>query len=274
MRCESLAQSVEMNSKLLETLNLEGENLICIAGRPGMGKTSLALHMVLEYVKTSAKAVCIFCLEMSKEQIIDRLLIILSEVDSYRFRQKAYSDEEKERIELARKQLSRLNLIIDDTPILTVEEIEERIEGIDDLGLVVIDHDHLLCPDRKIKNREQECNEIGRQLKRLSKQKNVPIIITSHLSRRLECRRNKRPLMSDLNEIGVNANDMDTICFVYREGYYFPLEKHDEAEIIISQNKHGYCGTIPLKWQSEFMKFNYSDDTCHNTVIRVIEKDS
>ena len=253
---ESLAQSVEINSKLLETLNLEGENLICIAGRPGMGKTALALHMVLEYVKTSAKSVCILGFETSEEQIIDRLIITLSEVDSYRFRQKAYSDEEKERIELARKQLSRLNLIIDDTPILTVKEIEERIEGIDNLGLVVIDHDHLLCPNRKNKNREQECNEIGRQLKSLSNQKNVPIIITSNLPRRLELRRNKRPLTSDLKEIGVNANDMDTICFVYREGYYFPLEKHEKAEIIISKNKYDNCKTVPLKWQGEFAKFS------------------
>ncbi len=261
MRFESLAQSVEINSKLLETLNLEGENLICIAGRPGMGKTALALHMVMEYAKTSSKAIHIFSLDMSAEQIIDKLLIMLSEVDSYKFRQKAYSDEEKERIELARKQLSCKNLIIDDTPILTVKQIEERLDGIDNLGLVVVDHDQLLCPNLKIRNRDQECTEIGRQLKSLSNQKNIPIIITSTLPRSLERRRNKRPLTSDLKDLGVNANDMDTICFVYREGYYFPLEKHEKAEIIISKNKYGNCKTVTLKCQGEFMKFNYSDET-------------
>ena len=243
-------------SELLQTLNLEGENLICIAGRPGMGKTALALHLALDYAKTNSKAVHIFSLEMSAEQMLDRLLIMLSEVDSYTFRQKSFSDEEKERLEQAKQQLSCMNIAIDDTISLSVKQMEEKIAKAGNLGLVIVDYVQLLMCEKKCETRMEELYEISRNIKTLSQNTKIPIIITSGVHRRVEYRENKRPIVWDLEHAGVLENEVDTICFIYRKGYYEPLENSERAEFIIQKNKHGVCGTVPLKWEGLLMKFS------------------
>ena len=245
----------ESRSELLQTLNLEGENLICIAGRPGMGKTALALHLALDYAKTNSKAIHIFSLEMSAEQMLDRLLIMLSEVDSYTFRQKSFSNEEKERIEQAKQQLSCMNIAIDDTISLSVKQMEEKIAKAGNLGLVIVDYVQLLMSDKKMNLRMEECREISRQLKALSKRLDIPIIIASQTPRSVEYRKDKRPGLKDLKGVGVFEEDIDTACFIYREGYYEPFENPEVAEIIIPKTKYGNFGTKLLKWYGRFMKF-------------------
>ena len=250
----------ESRSELLQTINLENENLICVAGRPGMGKTSLALHLAHEYARNSSKAVYIFTMELLANHVYDRLLISLSKVDSYTFREKLFSASETERIELAKKQLSQMNLIIDDeTNFLTVSQIKERIEKFKNIGLIIIDYFQLLFPEERMIDQIQERYEMCRQLKRLSKQLNIPIILTSQLPRSVESRVEKRPRLTDLNGTGILEHDVDVVCFLYREGYYEPFEHADKAEIIIPKNKQGIFGTILLKWEGQFMKF--SSDT-------------
>ena len=248
-----------IRSELLQTINLENENLICVAGRPGMGKTSLALQLALDFAQKSRKKVLFFSLELSAQQIYDRLLIALSGVDVYTFREKLCTDYDKEKIEYAKKLLSQVDLIIDDISGLTVQDIELKLAEIDNLGLVIIDYVQLLMCEKKCETRMEELYEISRNIKSLSQSIKIPIIITSGVHRRVEYRENKRPIVWDLEHAGVLENEVDTICFIYREGYYEPLENPERAEIIIQKNKHGVCGTVPLKWEGQFMKF--SSDT-------------
>ena len=241
---------------LLETVNPEGGKLICIAGRPGMGKTALALHLAMEYAKTNGKTVYIFSLELSATQIYDRLLIALSEVDSYTFREKLFSERDKENIKAARGKLSELHFIIDDTASLTVKELADKTNAVDNLGMIIIDGLLPLVGKEKAEERYKPCRAIVRELKRLAKHVNIPIFFTSQLSRSVERRRDKRPRLTDLRDVGGSEVDVDTVCLLYREGYYEPFENAGTAEIIIPQNIHGLCGTVPLKWQGEFMKFS------------------
>ncbi len=248
-------KSNESLSQLINAINFEKENLICIAGRPGMGKTALALHLALEYAKTNSKAVYIFSLEMLSEQIIDRLLIMLSEVDSHTFRQKTFSNEEKVRVELARKQLSGINLVIDDTSSLSIGQIREKLSESDNIGLVIVDYVQLLMCENKMNSRMEECSEIFKHLKALSEHLNIPIIFTSQIPRSVEYRKDKRPRLKDLKRVGVFEQDVDTVCMLYREGYYAPFENFEQAEIIIPKNKYSCQSTIILEWQGRFMKF-------------------
>ena len=246
----------ESRSELLHALNLEGENLICFAGRPGMGKSALALHLALEYAKTNSKAVHIFSLEMPAKEIINRLLIILSEVDSYTFRQKSFMDEEKGRVELAKKQLACLDLVIHDDISLSVKQIEEKMAEVDNLGLIIVDYVQLLMSEHRMNSRMDECREISRQLKALSKHLNIPIIFISQTSRSVEYRKDKRPGLGDLKGVGVFEEDIDTACFLYRKGYYEPFEDPEMAEIIVPKNKLRHCAGLKLRWQGKCMKFS------------------
>ena len=234
-------------------ISLSRDGVICIASRPGMGKTALSLYMALEYAEKSHKAVYIFTMEMLAEQLYNRLLIMLSEVEATRFRENLCSPQEKGRIEVAKKQLSKMNIIIDDTSHLSVKEIEEKLKCVDNLGLVIIDYFQLLSLEKNIATREQEYIEIGRQLKILSKHRKIPIIFTSRLSRRMTAKRDKKPGLTDLAGTGVLEHNQDTICFIYREEDT-PTRK-EEAEIIIPKNKLGECGSITLLWKKDFIKF-------------------
>jgi replicative DNA helicase len=236
-------------------ISLSRDGVICIASRPEMGKTALSLHMALEYAKKSHKTVYIFTMEMLAEQLYDRLLIMLSEVDATTFCENSCSPQEKERIGAAKKQLSKMNFMIDDASHLSVKQIEEKLKSVDNLGLVIIDYFQLLCSENNIGDREQEYFEIGRQLKILSMRRKIPIIFTSQLRRSTTAKKDKKPSLTELAGTGVLEHDQDAICFIHRKENASACKKQEEAEIIIPRNKLGDCGSITLMWKKNFIKF-------------------
>ncbi len=244
-----------------DLVKLDKGNLICIAARPGMGKTSLALHMALEYAKKSNKTVYIFSLEMSATQIYRRIISYLSEVDSHELNNNLLSNEQKEFIEWAEEYLKTLNIVIDDEPMLTVDQVEERLAKENNLGLVIIDYLELLTANGKFKNRAHEISEISRKLHILTKRKSVPFIFNSQLSRKIEYREDRRPRLRDLHDFGCIEQDANTVIFIYRDEYYKGVtEERSTAEIIIAKNRYDTLGTVPLKWRGQYMKFSEVDN--------------
>ena len=254
-KCPTIHNTQENIEILCGRINVSRDGVICIASRPGMGKTALSLHMALEYAKKSHKAVYIFTMEMLAEQVYNRLLIMLSEVDATRFYKNLCSTQEKERIDAAKKQLSKMNFIIDDTSHLSVKQIEEKLKCVKNLGLVIIDYFQLLWPENNVDDREQEYFEIGRQLKILSKQRKIPIIFTLQLRRKTIAKKDKKPNLTDLVGTGVLEHDQDAICFIHREENDSSCEKQEKAKIIIPRNKLGDCGSITLLWKKSLIKF-------------------
>ena len=252
-KCSTIHNTQENIEILCGRINVSRDGLICIASQPEMGKTALALYMALEYAKKSSKAVYIFTLEMTAEQIYDRLLIMLAEVEAKTFHEKSYSSHEKERIDAAKEQLSKMNFIIDDSSYLSVKQIEEKLKCVDNLGLVIIDFFQLLWPKKDTGNWEQDYFEIGRQLKTFSMHRKIPLIFTAQLRRKTGSKKDKKLCLVDLAGTGVLEHDQDTICFIYREEYA-PTCK-EELEILIPKNKLGECGRITLLWKKDFIKF-------------------
>jgi len=251
----SISNTHEKIQTLCGHISLSRDGVICIASRPEMGKTALALYMALEYAKKSHKTVYIFTMEMLAEQLYDRLLIMLSEVDATTFCENSCSPQEKERIGAAKKQLSKMNFMIDDASHLSVKQIEEKLKSVDNLGLVIIDYFQLLCSENNIGDREQEYFEIGRQLKILSMRRKIPLIFTSQLRRKTTVQKDKKPSLTELAGTGVLEHDQDTICFIHREENDSSCEKQEKAEIIIPRNKLGDCGSITLLWKKSLIKF-------------------
>ena len=254
-KCPTIHNTQENIEILCGRINVSRDGLICIASQPEMGKTALALYMALEYAKKSSKAVYIFTLEMTAEQIYDRLLIMLAEVEAKTFHKKSYASHEKERIDAAQEQLSKMNFIIDDDSHLSVKQIDEKLKSVDNLGLVIIDYFQLLCSENNIGDREQEYFEIGRQLKILSRKRKIPLIFTAQLRRKTGSKTDKKLCLVDLAGTGVLEHDQDTICFIHRNENASAGEKQEEAEIIIAKNDLGDCGSITLMWKKNFIKF-------------------
>ena len=243
-----------------DLVKLDRGNLICIAARPGMGKTSLALHMALEYAKKSYKTVYIFTPKTSAIQIYQRMICYLAEVDLHKLNNNSLSKEQKEAVKLAEEYLRILNIVIDDEPVLTVEMIEEILEKESDLGLVIIDSLQYVNCSRQMEILAQETSIITRELKSFSKRKNIPVILTHKLNRIIEERENKRPLLGDLREDGALAQDFDTIIFIYRGEYYHDISKNcSQAEIIVAKNRYDSVKTILLEWQGRYGKFSEVD---------------
>lgn len=242
-----LPQPEGRKTQLYRNIDLDTSNLICIAGRPGMGKTSLALSLAQEYAEKTTKSIYFFSLEYSAKSIYDRFIISMADVDSYAFRVNAISDVEQARVELAKKQISKMNLIIDDTPLITPEHIEKTINNFEDVGMIVIDYFQLLWPDQQYGDRDREYEEIALKLKRLSRVKEIPVIFTSHLPRYVEYRQDKRPLLSDLKGAGVPVQVVDTVCLIYREGYYDTNSDNNSADVIIAKNQYGSSCIIPFE---------------------------
>ena len=240
-----------------DLVKLDRGNLICIAARPGMGKTSLALHMALEYAKKCDKTVYIFTLEMGAKQIYQRMICYLAEVDLHKLDNNSLSTEQKEAVNRAKEYIGTLNIVIDDEPMLTVEQVEERLEKENDLGLVIIDYLELLTVNDKFNNRAQELSVISRNLHILMKRKNVPFIFNIQLSRKIEYREDRRPRLRDLRDFGCIEQDADTVIFIYRDEYYKGVtDECSTAEIIIAKNRYDTLGTVPLKWRGQYGKFS------------------
>ena len=238
---------------------LNKSDLLLIAARPAMGKTSFALNIGLNVAKKYRSTVAFFSLEMSREQLAMRLLSGESFVDSQKMATGKLSDDEWEKIFMAASALSQTDIRVDDNPSVTVAEMNAMLRRVDNLGLVIIDYLQLMNSSgygKTSENRVQAVGEISRSLKIMAKELNVPVICLSQLSRAVESRTDKRPIMSDLRESGAIEQDADAILFLYRDDYYNPnSEEKNVAECIVSKNRHGETGTVKLQWLPQYTTF-------------------
>ena len=241
-------------------VKLDRGNLICIAARPGMGKTSLVLHMALEYAKKCDKTIYIFSSDLCSMEIYERMICSLAEIDTYHMRIRSFSAEDKDKIKKASTLLKNMNIIIDDASDLNERQIIDRLDTVDNLGLVIIDSLQYVNCSRKMEIPAQEIGIITRELNSFAKRKNIPVILTHKLNRKIEERENKRPRLGDLREDGALVQDFDTIIFIYRDEYYNDISTdHNQAEIIIAKNRYGSVKTISLEWQRRYGKFSEVD---------------
>lgn len=243
-------------------LGLNKGELILIAARPGMGKTSIALNIAMNVAKKSGKAVAVFSLEMSREQLVSRLLAGEGLVPSQNLLTGQLNSDEWKRIAAAAQVLSATDMRIDDNPMLSVSDMNAQCRRISNLGLVVIDYLQLMQSaggdSRKYagENRQQVVSDISRMLKIMAKELNVPVICLSQLSRASEGRPNKRPMLSDLRESGAIEQDADVVIGLYREGYYnAECEEPNVSEAIVLKNRKGQTGTVKLAWLAEYTTF-------------------
>ncbi len=231
-------------------VKLDRSNLILMASRPGMGKTSLALYTALEYMKKSNKTVYIFSSEILAEHVYQRLIRTLAEVDYQTVQNGMLSEDQKDAVLRASEYLKTLNIIIDDD---NKSEIESRLDKVDNVGLVIVDYLELA-----VYKNVRDGYKALKDIKFLAKEKDIPIIVTSQLSCKLERRKDKRPKLEDVSERCVELIEYsDTVIFVYRDEYYdIRFEKECEnAEIIITKNRYGSLKTLELEWLGEYCKF-------------------
>ena len=238
---------------------LNKSDLILVAGRPGMGKSAFALSVAVNVVKKSNKAVAVFTLEMSAEQVVTRLLSMEARVPSQAFRTGELSGEDWARLAGTSDRLSRTPIDLDAPSRITVAEMKARLRRVKDLGLVIIDYIGLMTTGRRNENRVQEVSEITRNLKILAKELDVPVIAASQLSRGPEGRTDHRPMLSDLRESGSIEQDADIVMFLYRESYYNPdCEEPGTAEVIVAKNRHGETTTVKVGWDGPYtLYYNY-----------------
>ena len=238
---------------------LNKSDLLLIAARPAMGKSSLALNIGVNVAKKYKKTVAVFNLEMSREQLAMRLLSGESFVDSAKMQTGKLTDEEWIKLAMGSAALSQTDIRIDDNPSITVAEMNAKLRRVEDLGLVIIDYLQLMSGSgygKQSDNRVQIVGDISRSLKIMAKELNVPVICLSQLSRAVESRQDKRPMMSDLRESGAIEQDADVIMFIYRDDYYNEnSEEKNVAECIVSKNRHGETGTVKLQWLPQYTTF-------------------
>ncbi|MCI6567514.1 replicative DNA helicase [Dysosmobacter sp. HCP28S3_G4] len=240
---------------------LNKSDLLLLAARPGMGKTSFALNIALNVAKSSQKTVAIFSLEMSSEQLVTRLLSSEAFVENVRLKTGNLRETDWQKIADAAMVLNRLDIRIDDNPMLSAADMNAKCRRLDNLGLVVIDYLQLMTSAGSGKgyggeSRQQVVSDISRMLKIMAKELDVPVLCLSQLSRANEKRDDKRPMLSDLRESGAIEQDADIVLFLYRDDYYNEdSEKHNIAECIVAKNRHGETGKVELKWQPEYTTF-------------------
>ncbi len=244
-----------------KTAGLHNSDLILVAARPAMGKSAFALN-IATYAATRANVpVAIFSLEMSKEQMVNRILCSEAMVDSNKVRTGTIDDEEWSKLAEASGVLSESKIFIDDTPGISITEIRAKCRKLkleQDIGLVIIDYLQLVqgTGKRTVGSREQEIAEISRSLKILAKEINVPVIALSQLSRAPEQRPDHRPMLSDLRESGSIEQDADIVLFLYRDDYYNEdSDKKNVAEVILAKHRSGSTGTVELLWLGNYTKF-------------------
>ncbi len=243
------------------TSGLQKSDLIIVAGRPSMGKTAFALNIAQFAAMESQTSVAIFSLEMSKEQLVFRMLASEAKVDSQRLRKGFLGETDWPKLTTAAGRLSEAPLFIDDTPAITVLEMKaksRRLKADAGLGLIVVDYIQLMRAGGYRDNREQEISEISRSLKALAKELKVPVIALSQLNRKVEDRTNRRPQMADLRESGAIEQDADVIAFIYRDEVYNKSDDNPEkgiAEIIIGKQRNGPTGSVKLAFLEKFTTF-------------------
>jgi replicative DNA helicase len=249
------------------TAGLQPSDLIIVAARPSMGKTSLALNMAMN-AALDGIPVCVFSLEMSMEQLMMRMLAAKARVDASRMRRPAIlNDEDWAHLMKAADDLSRAPLFIDDTPSLSTLELRartRRLKAERDIGLVIVDYLQLMRTNRRTDSRELEISDISRSLKALAKEMHVPVIALSQLNRKVEERGDRRPVLSDLRESGAIEQDADVILFIYRDDVYKYQKLAErppvgDAEIIIGKQRNGPVGTVELTYHSVYTSFEEKD---------------
>ena len=243
-----------------KTAGLHGSDLILIAARPAMGKTAFALNIAANAAIRSNTPVAIFNLEMSKDQLVNRILCIEAMVDSNKIMTGKLEEDDWSKLASVVGPISDSGIYIDDTPGISIMEIRTKCRKLKmekNIGLVVIDYLQLVQgSNKRIGSREQEISEISRSLKILAKEINVPVIALSQLSRAVEQRPDHRPMLSDLRESGAIEQDADIVMFLYRDDYYNKeSEKKDIAEVIIAKQRGGSTGTVELLWMGNYTKF-------------------
>ena len=238
---------------------LNKSDLILVAARPAMGKSAFALNIGLNVAKKYKKTVAIFNLEMSREQLAMRILASESFVELQKLATGKLSDEEWTKVTMAASALSQTDIRIDDNPSITVAEINAKLRRLDNLGLVIIDYLQLMQGSgygKASENRVQVVGDISRSLKIMAKELNVPVICLSQLSRAVESRTDKRPILSDLRESGAIEQDADSVMFLFRDEYYNEnSEDKGIAECIVAKNRHGETGTVKLQWIPQYQTF-------------------
>ncbi|TAH67723.1 MAG: replicative DNA helicase [Anaerolineaceae bacterium] len=247
-----------------KTAGLQPSDLILIAARPSMGKTAFALN-IAEYVALRSNiTTAIFSLEMSQDQLAKRILAMNSRVDSQNIRTGNLSADEWANLMESARIIGNSNLIIDDTSSISVSELRSKCRKLKlerNLGLIVIDYLQLMSGSKRAESRQQEISEISRALKALAREINVPVVALSQLSRAVEQRPDKRPMLSDLRESGAIEQDADVVMFIYRDDYYhLDSEEPGVTEIIIGKQRNGPTGTIKLAWLAQYMKFANRDN--------------
>ena len=240
---------------------LNKSDLLLLAARPGMGKTSMALNVALSAAKSSGKTVAIFSLEMSKEQLVTRLLANEGLIENTRLATGNLRESDWEKIAQAASVLNQTNIRIDDNPLLTVADMNAKCRRLENLGLVVIDYLQLMTSaggkGYSGENRQQAVADISRMLKIMAKELQVPVLCLSQLSRANEKREDKRPMLSDLRESGAIEQDADIVMFLYRDDYYNEdSEKRNIAECIVAKNRHGETGKVELRWMPDYTAFS------------------
>lgn len=243
-----------------KTTGFQNSDLILFAARPSMGKTSFLLNVIQYVVFKTGLTVAMFSLEMSEEQIVNQLFSIESRVDSQHLRTGNLSDSEWEKLIESAGVIGNSNLIIDDTPGISISELRSKCRKYKlehNLNLVIIDYLQLMSGSgRGNESRQQEISDISRALKALARELNVPVVALSQLSRAVEQRPDHRPMLSDLRESGAIEQDADLVMFLYRDEYYNKdSEKRGIAEVIIAKQRRGPIGTIELAWLPDFTKF-------------------
>lgn len=240
---------------------LQPSDLILVAARPSMGKTAFVLNIAQYVAFKKDKGVAIFSLEMSKEQLVNRLFALESQVDSQALRTGNLKDSDWEKLIEGAGIIGKSNLIIDDTPGISVSELRSKCRKYKlehDIQLIIIDYLQLMTGSvgRRSESRQQEISEISRSLKALARELNVPVVALSQLSRAVESRPDKHPMLSDLRESGAIEQDADVVMFIYRDEYYNKdSEKKKQAEIIIAKQRNGPIGTVDLAWLADYTKF-------------------
>ncbi len=244
-----------------KTAGFQKSDLILLAARPAMGKTAFVLNIV-EYVALhSSSNIALFSLEMSKEQLVKRMLSMNSRVDSQKIRTGDLEDEDWDRLVGSVRKIGNSNLVIDDTSGITAQELRSKCRKLKierGLDLVIIDYLQLMSGSgrRRSENRQQEISDISRALKVMARELDVPVIALSQLSRAVEQRPDKKPLLSDLRESGAIEQDADMVMFLYRDEYYHPdTEEKGVAEVIIAKQRSGPTGSVKLAWLANLTKF-------------------
>jgi len=241
------------------TAGMQPSDLVLIAARPSMGKTAFALNIAQHVAFRQNKCVAIFSLEMSKEQLVNRMFSLESNVDAQKLRTGQLADNEWERLIESASDIGRSKLIIDDTPSISISELRSKCRKYKmehDLSMIIIDYLQLMSGNGKSDSRQQEISDISRSLKAVARELNVPVLALSQLSRAVEQRPDHRPMLSDLRESGAIEQDADVVMFIYRDDYYHPdTDRKGISEIIVAKQRNGPIGTVELVWLPEYTKF-------------------